>query len=421
MIFNAYLIFMVSYFLRFTSRFPVLGQMRLEFLIGVILLLGMFFIGKFQNLQVQKDDTAKWLVYFVAFAILSIPLVEWPGSVIRFNLVPYMKAVFFFILTMALVDSEKKLKIFVAVFLSCQLFRVVEPAYLHITQGYWGDAAYSVVGGSLHKLNRLCGAPHDIVNSNQLAWVANNTIPFLFYLGWQQKKVFLKLAAAALLGLCLYVLMLTGSRSGLISLLITIAGILWLGENRLKRFTVGLLIIVPVFFLVSAQMDMGLKERYRSIFDRSAVGGDTASGRIKGLKTTLNTVWNAPIFGHGIGTSSEVNVNVAGGRAQLAHNLYIEVLQEVGIAGFLLFMLYIRSIVTALLSAKRRLDDATASGFTRNLVYALLVWTAMNLVYSLSCFGLNSWEWYLFGGVSTVCLKLAKESAQNECVRENLA
>jgi O-antigen ligase len=409
MAFYLYLIFTISYFLHLTGRIPALGTVRFEFLLGILLLLVSGISGKLLNIKIRKEGPSKWLVYFVAFVILTIPLVEWPGSVIRFNLTGYMKAVFFFILTIVLVDSEKKLKIFLSVFLACQLVRIIEPAFLHITQGYWGSTAYSNIGWELLRLNRLSGAPHDTVNPNQLAWVANNTVPFLFYLGLQQKKMVLKMSTAALCGLILYVLMLTGSRSGLISLLVIIACILLMNKNKKKGIAAGLLILIPAFLFTVSHLTPDLKERYRSLYDESAVGADTVAGRIGGMKRSLASVLNAPIVGHGIGTSREVNVNIVGGRAQLTHNLYIETLQEVGFVGFIIFMLYIRSILLALLAAKRRLDAEESTGFLKKLVYALLVWAFMDLVYSLSCFALSSWEWYLFGGVTVVACRLSRE------------
>lgn len=414
MLFTSYLIFLISYFLHLSSRIPVLGAARFDFLLGVALLLGVGFTGKLLDSGTWKQDPSKQLIRFVVFAILSIPLVVWPGSVIHLNLIIFIKAIFFFILTITLVDTERKLKIFLGVFLVCQVFRIIEPAYLHITQGYWGDVAYSHIGGELHRLNRLEGAPHDIVNSNQLAWVANNIIPFLFYLGWYKKRLLWKLAVTPLFIIIFYALILTGSRSGLISLFVIIFSILFMSKNKKKAILIGLVLLVPAFLVTIVHLSPQLKDRYRSIYEKSAVGADTAGGRISGMKRSLESVLNAPIFGHGIGTSREANVNIVGGSAQPTHNLYIEILQEVGIVGFFLFMLYIKSIITVLLSIKHLITDQEEDTFLANLVKALIVWVIMDLVYSLSCFGLSSWEWYLFGGMTAAAYKLVREREELE-------
>src|SRR5690606_42071421 len=46
------------------------------------------------------------------------------------------------IFTALTIDTEKRLKWFIAVFVFCQIFRVLEPLYLNITQGYWGSATH---------------------------------------------------------------------------------------------------------------------------------------------------------------------------------------------------------------------------------------------------------------------------------------
>ena len=76
-------------------------------------------------------------------------------------------------------------------------------------------------------------------------------------------------------------------------------------------------------------------------------------------------------------------------------------MQEVGVVGFILFISYIISMIQALRKAQVY-TVADPHGFLSMLVKALQVWIFMELIYSMSCFGLSSWEWYLFGGIATV-------------------
>ena len=113
------------------------------------------------------------------------------------------------------------------------------------------------------------------------------------------------------------------------------------------------------------------------------------------------------LFGHGLGTSSEVNANYLGS-SQPSHDLYLEALQEVGIAGFLLFLSYMYAIFQTLQRAVQNFPDEHQGCFLHQVIQALLVWIFMQVIYDLSCFGLSSWEWYLFGGVATVTVYLAE-------------
>jgi len=413
-----YLTFIVSFFLHLPARIPVLGVIRFDLTLAGATLAYALMYGQ-ENIREKGNIsiTIKAIHVLLGYIIISLPFVEWPGSVIRFAVYSYIKVIVFFFFTIWYIDSTKRLKTLLWLFLLCQVFRVIEPVFLHVTEGYWGSSAFIQDGQSL---DRLSGSPYDIVNPNQLAWVIVTTWAFLYYCVWEKtwtrKLIFLGLSA-----IFLYALLLTGSRSGLLSLAMLIVAILFLGKNRLKRIIVFSMFLIPLTIVISGHLGSDLSDRYRSIFDSSAPGAGTMQGRIRGLKAAFTILSDRPIFGHGLGTSLETNFNLFGGRGQISHNLYIEILQELGVVGFVIFSMYVKAIISSLIHAKKTLSGlSTSHSWLMKPVMATQVWIAMHLFYSLSCFGLSSWEWYLFGGVSTVCLKLAKESAQNEGVTENL-
>jgi putative inorganic carbon (hco3(-)) transporter len=407
--FSIYQLFVVSVFLHLTSRFPALGAMRFDFILMAVLF-GFWALSLGQTLEnYRTTDISKRLLKFVAYFLLTIPFVKWPGSVIRYGTEFYLKVVFFYFFTVSFVTTEKRLKIFLGVFLGCQFFRGLEPAWLHYTQGYWGDFAASMVGGKLELLNRLSGAPHDIVNPNQLAWVIVNTAPFIFFLGWFKRGVLVRASTALLSGGLLYTLMLTGSRSGLVCLFVVLIGIVFFSEKRWKNIAILVFVVTPAFMIISGLLSPQMAERYRSLIDSSAVGADTAQGRFNGLKNNLSTIMNAHgLLGHGLGTSREVNVNYLGGR-QPSHNLYLETLQEVGILGFFLFLKYIISIFRTMYSLTKQ-DNIEKEGLIYRTTQAIVVWAFMQFIYDLSCFGLSSWEWYLFGGLCVAVLNIHYKS-----------
>lgn len=408
-----YMVFTISYFLHLPARFQFLGEIQFDLIL--VALIAVMLIANGGGSIKQGLFTNRFFIYLILFIVGTIPVVEWPGSVIRHGIENYLKVTIFFIYTIAIINTEKRLKIFIAVFLICQLFRVAEPAYLHVTTGYWGDLAYSNKDGSMVGLNRLGGSPFDVVNSNQLAWVIVSTVPFIYYLAWQGGKAF-KLVFIGISPILIYALMLTGSRSGMLSLVAVIIAIIILSEKKLKNIAIWGAIALPVFFIISAYLSADLRERYMSLFDSTAAGRETAVGRVEGIKKDLTTIMNKPFVGHGLGTSKEVSANLLSGRAQIAHNLYVETLQEVGLIGFIIFMLFIRTIYKSLTEAKKTLKGymPSSDSFLTRLILAIQAWVIMDLFYSLSCFGLNSWEWYLFGGVTAVCLMLSREYAGKE-------
>lgn len=402
-------VFIISYFVHLSGRVSVFGSMRFDLLLGGLILV-MISLKPTEDKWRTSIPTARKLNGFFLYIFLSLPLVTWPGSVIQNNLVEWVKPALFFVFVVSIVRTEKQLKWIIIVFVACQVFRILEPLYLHITTGYWGDIAYSHVGGSMTGLDRLSGAPFDVVNPNQLAWVIVTTIPFFFYLFWGggiwEKGIFIVLIPPFI-----QCMLLTGSRSGLLSLGAVIIGIIYFSKRRMRNAVLAIGLGLPVTMYVFSTMSSGFQTRYESIIESDVEGADTVQGRINALKRQLGSVSHSPLFGNGLGTSGETNFNFTGGGSQVSHNLYIEILQEVGIVGFTIFMVYVASIIKSLRVAKSLLEESGRDRQTwlYRLILATQVWVAMDLFYSLSCFGLSSWEWYFFGGVATVCLAIARD------------
>jgi putative inorganic carbon (hco3(-)) transporter len=405
--FGLYLLLIVSYFLHLTARLPWLGAIRFDMVLMGLVLVSSFLERKQEG--DRKDHSTKFLYAIILFIILSLPFVMWPGSVIRSGSLEFLKVVVFFFFTVSIVNSKGRLKIFIFVFLACASFRFFEPAYLHATAGYWGSSAYSFYDGKMQILKRLSGSPYDIINPNQLAWVIVSTVPFLYYLGWQGKH-YLKILSAAVASVGVYALMLTGSRSGLLSLIFSVAAILFFGEKKFKRAAIGLMVLVPVAFFIAGELSPDLSTRYLSTFEGGLPGSASVEGRIRGLKRGIGTLGIRAPIGNGIGTSEETNANFMAGRAAKTHNLYLETVQEIGLIGLILFLMYVRGMYRNLRDAKSiAIDTLPGNHWLIALAKAVQVWIIMDLFYSLSCFGLNSWEWYLFGGISVALLRVTRK------------
>jgi O-antigen ligase len=405
--FKIYILFLMSYFLHFSSRLEILGLIRIDLILRVIILL--FMIGHAINASsIYKNNVIlKGLLILFVYLIISIPFVEWPGSVVKFGLPDFLKVVCFFFFSYYLINNEKSLKIFIYTFMLCQLYRVIEPIYLNITTGYMGSYTSYYSQGSFLALNRLSGAPHDVINPNQLAWIIVTTIPFIYFLVWKAGKK-LKYLSLALFSIMFYGLLLTASRSGFICLIITIFSIIHFEKKKIKNMVIAGSIILTIILFSISFLSPQLQDRYRSIYDPNSGSRKTWDARINSMTNSFAELSQRPVFGFGIGTSQESNFNISGS-GQISHNLYMEILQEVGLIGLFLFGIYVYSIIKSLKLLKKGFKEQKENNiWTLNLVKAIQVWVIMNLIYSLSSYGFSSWEWYLFGGVTAVILKLHK-------------
>jgi O-antigen ligase len=344
---------------------------------------------------------------------VTIPLVEWPGSVIRFGIEALVKAVVFYYFTVAFVDSEARLKKFIAVFVGCQLFRVIEPLYLHVTEGYWGSIASMA---NWEYLNRLSGAPSDIVNPNGLAFIICTVLPFLWFaagLSWIYRMIFLIFAP-----LCVYALMLTGSRTGLVGLIIVTLGILAKAKRRFELAIGCALIAVLAFPFLSDDM----QDRYLSLVGLGAKNEATFEGRITGVITNFEVALRRPVFGHGLGTSLEANANF-GGIDKPAHNLYAEAAIELGFIGMVIFIFLIVSIFEGFRHCRRAYINQQPGTFLWRVVDAMQVWLLLNIAFSFASYGVTSYEWYLLGGLAVVLQRLVvgAATASNDAVDRDSA
>ncbi|WP_228128396.1 O-antigen ligase family protein [Marinobacter daepoensis] len=404
--FYFFLYFVIDFFIRFSARFPAYGVIR-PTLIEVLILLVLLFSQKDKFKHKMDDPVFKGFFVLIGYIIISIPFVEWPGSVVRTNLDPFVKASVFLFFVAIFVDTERRLKIFLFVFVGCQIFRVLEPLYLNITSGYWGSSTYL---SSKEFANRLAGAPADVINPNELGFVIATAIPFLHYLlwplSWKAKSLYL-----LLMPMLLYALILTMSRGGFIALIVVAFFVFKESKSKFRLLIVGVLAAVLAFSVMTPVQ----KERYLSLIDRDAEGGASAEGRIRGMVNEFKLGMSRPIFGHGLGTTPEAKVHKLGAR-QASHNLYAEVLIELGIVGFLIFMAFLSKIIKKLFFVRSSFSKLNLDSldFYSRLNKSLITLFWMYAVYSINYWGLSQYYWYLFAGLVIAFYNLALEKVEGK-------
>lgn len=398
--FILYLVFTFSWFTHLTSRVPALGEIRFD--MGLIIAIFVLSLLSISNKLSNPDDKTKWAIAaLLLYVIFTIPFVEWPGSVVN-NLQTWPKYLVFYYFTVTLVGTESRLKIFLWVFLLLQMFRVAEPLYLNITQGYWGSRASM---SDWESMDRLAGAPHDLVNPNGLAFVILTIFPFLYY--FRPLSLLTNAIFFAVTPVLIHALILTGSRSGMLGMGVCLFAIIY----NSKRRSLSLVAIVPVAFITLISMSGDFKDRYVSLFDPTAKNAGTVGGRIEHMNDDLELSLRKPIFGHGLGTSTEASSHFSG-RYQISHNLYTEIAIELGFIGLAIFVFYIINIYRNVLLTSRRIDPSLPNTFLTSFQKGLLCWLVMNTFFSMASYGLSNYEWYLFGGLSVALLVIYNDHIQ---------
>jgi hypothetical protein len=405
--FYLFCVFLVSYFLHVTARVPVLGTMHLDLVLAAATALAIV-LGRQRSTSGSSagmDPVAKRLWILVGYILVTIPFVEWPGSVLH-NLETYAKCLCFFFFVLATVDTTRKLKVLLAVYVATQVWRVLEPLYMHVTSGYWGSATSL---GNWESMERLEGSPYDIINPNGLGFVIIMTLPLLHFLVKPDTTARRLLWGGVACAMC-YALVLSASRSGFLAFVFLCLFIIWRSKYR-----VPLLAAAVVGALIAFALMTGLqRERYVSIYSHQAKGAQTAEERINGVIGDFQVSLRRPLFGHGLGSSREANAHFRGEDLP-SHNLYTEAAEELGYVGLALLLSLIWSFVRACQRARQVVNVTPTTDerlrFLDSVADSLLVVVAVDLFFSLAAYGLSEPYWYFVGGLSVVTARLAVKVA----------
>ncbi|WP_369601997.1 O-antigen ligase family protein [Hahella sp. SMD15-11] len=386
--FVLYCLFLADFFLHSSARIRALEVLRPTLLLAVLITISLVF--QKDKLRGRFDyPAAERLKALLIYLVLSLPLVSWPGSALN-NADNFIKALVFFYFTVACVDSPERFRKVVLLFMALQTFRVLEPLYLNITEGYWGSRTY--LGSDDGFAQRLAGAPADVINSNELGFVIATVIPFLHYYMFKSPRKLAKILYLVLLPALLYALILTMSRGAFLALLVVAFFVF--RESRQKARMLALVMIGAV--VAWSVMTPVQKDRYLSLVSSEAKQSHTVEGRLNGIIQEFELAMTRPIFGHGLGTTAEAKYHTFGKR-QASHTLYAELIIEMGLIGAILFIRYLLALYQQL-QATRALPDP-GQAYLRRMpqVFQAVFW--MYVVYSSNYWGLSQYYWYFFGGL----------------------
>jgi O-antigen ligase len=233
-----------------------------------------------------------------------------------------------------------------------------------------------------------------------LASIVVTIVPLLHYL--TEASVIGRILYFATLPPLVWALVLTASRSGMVGLA-AIFALVWAKSRHKVPLTA---IVVAAVYFSLPYLNANLSDRYLSIVDKNTKNAQTVADRYDGWNLNIRVAMRRPLFGYGLGTSKEANWHF-GGSDLPAHNLYLEALQELGIFGLILFLMFAWSVLVGLRRASLALRVAESPPpILKRLVPGLQVLIGMNLLFSFASYGLSQYDWYLVAGLTEVIGRL---------------
>ena len=289
----------------------------------------------------SAHPAASWiLVFFIGWGVLSLAWAEGTGTGLEAVFRISLNAVFFLI-------------VFTAVRTRGQA--------IGILGAFAGGACLNAIYGLLNPVN-VANTARFVGSSSKpgelAAALVAGLVLSLALASVLKGKPALRFLVALAVPLCAVGVLLTGSRGGLIALMVALAGFIVVGakwRGRIVVLTVAVVIAGFGFYTYAASED--LRSRVTSV--------GSGSGRIDLWTVGWRMVEENPLDGVGIGNfpvASPHFVLVPGdvARAQyvaysdkVAHNTYLEIWAETGLVGLALFVCLVSFCVRSSLSAAR--------------------------------------------------------------------
>jgi O-antigen ligase len=327
-------VYIPIWFLEIGKRIHVLGAIRFEFVLGAFLgLLAVFSIimhaGKYRVNPLIPYIALYFFVLFVQLPFSQNFEISWQLFVDRI-----LKFSFMALFIASFVRNPFALRVFIFMFLlSC--LKIGQEAFMGKVTGsmVWQSQGVMRLNGPV---GTLVGHP------NSLSGNGLGTLPFIYYLfpnlSWKWRiPLLIQLLFAA------NIIVFTASRTGYLGFLVFCA-VVFMKSKYKKHFLLfaGILAIVALLVIPTAY-----QERFSTIFSGQEKEGHSKQSRIELLYDSIHVFETYPL-GVGIGAFRFVRERDYGKVPMDTHNLYTQILAEIGIQGLIVFVALIYKLLKTL-------------------------------------------------------------------------
>ena len=405
-LFVGLLAYTVIYYTQIAARYPILEPFRVEFVTGSVLLL--VISAKIFNHEIdlwENKINFAALLFFIYMGF-TIPF----SYVISRALNQYIQFIKFFsiyLMMISCLDSEKRVTIFFYLYLSMIALLFVQPFFLSLQQKSFYYANY---------MTRLHGVTGFFFHPNQLGGITAANLPFFYYMVFYSRSVLQKLIFVALFIIAIYVVMLTQSRTAFVGVLAFFLFAWIMSKHKMAMISVILLSLAITYPLIPEQTKerfatLGKSEEIITAPNEDVYSGDHEVGSMNSrwilFKRSLEIFSEHPIMGVGMDCYPSVSGR-RWGSWLLTHNLYTQVLAELGIIGFFLFLYFLSRIYINLktsMSILTQKDDSSILFYINKSLYMFLM---IRLVIGMFGHDLYRNWWWVAAGLSVVVLRSLK-------------
>ncbi|UZE94358.1 O-antigen ligase family protein [Alkalimarinus alittae] len=320
-------IYVITWYLQLGLRVDILGKIRFEFILGVFLIISAVIHASNSR---DKPSPLTPYIYMYIFTLLFSIVFSYDRShsidifvdrVVKFSMLALFISSF--------IRNTWALKLFLAAFLlAC--FKMGQEGFLG---WYTGSLVWQNQG-----IMRLHGSTPLYLHPNSFAGMALGTLPFIYFLFPLASKT-IKVFFACLTIFSLVIIIFSGSRTAYVGLAVVIFYAIF-KTGLSKKYLIIMLfgLSISASFIPDSYI-----ERFESIFTGKEKEGNSSGARLKIIEDAIEIYLSHPL-GVGVAAFPKVRTDTFG-RTQDTHNLYLEVLTNIGIQGFIIFFLLVYNTI----------------------------------------------------------------------------
>ncbi len=354
-----YMILVIVYWLTSSPRFVMGNRLHFAFTLFLFAMFTSWLLSPYQH---EGDGTIAGYLKYVVFYVLLVTSVRNEGD-LRGILVGYLGAMMVFM--------------------------------LHSLWEYWCGRAWMAQG--IVRM-RAVGATFDY---NDLAGLIVCSLPFLWALWPDWRSLGRRLLLLAYLGVAFSCILLTGSRMGACGLILAGGLACWMSPNRWRLLAMSPVLLAVAFLMLPEDR----VNRYLTLVDSSRgpanATSSAANWRLEGLQAALPLFEERPLVGFG-----PMSFGRATGKGLMPHNLYGQILAELGLAGAVAFAAILFCVAKNQREARNIVQFATFDrfDFSRRMVGAC---SGAFILLAAMAWGFNFLYWHVwlwFSGFQVVAL-----------------
>ena len=267
-IFYGMLLYYVFYYTQIGARITALAPLRLEFLTGsFVIFLTCIKILKGEVAFSENRLNYDTVIFFITCGI-SVPLAVVKTRAFDMN-VQYLKFFSIYLMIIACINDEKRLRIFINLHLALIALLFVQPFFLSLQgKGF----VYN------NHMLRLGGVTSYFGHPNQLGGIVSTNLPLFYFMIPQQKSKIGKILLLVLMAIAIWVIMLTQSRTAFVGVFV-FGGLVWLFSKKKAALAMVMIVLsLVVWQFVPQQTKERLLTLGRSVEVISSNWGVTEDG-----------------------------------------------------------------------------------------------------------------------------------------------